>query len=110
MGYGARDSALERPVGRGRAGGRPRQADGLRALCAASARRGRYYVGGAVNTYDWSDPLRPARNATSFGYLVAPEFVPVDLARMRLEWSHDMSALAGHRFRVLGIVQLRVRP
>jgi hypothetical protein len=69
---------------------------------------GRYWLGGAVSVYDWSDPLRSGRDATSFGYVLAPEYVPSDLARLRVEFEHDMNRLVGQRFRLVGLVQLRV--
>lgn len=70
----------------------------------------RYWLGGAVDLYEWSDALRAARSTTSFGYLLAPEYVPFDSARLRLEWSHDINPLVGHRFRVLAAVQMQVVP
>jgi hypothetical protein len=69
---------------------------------------GRYWLGGAVSAYDWSDPLRSGRDATSLGYLIAPEYVASDFARLRVEWEHDMNRLVGQRFRLVGMVQLRV--
>jgi hypothetical protein len=68
------------------------------------------YLGGNLSTYNWQDPLRPDREATSFGYVVAPEYRPVEQARFRVEWEHDMNRLVGHRFRVLGMLSMRVAP
>ena len=69
---------------------------------------GRYWLGGSVNLYEWDDPLRAGREVTSFGYVLAPEYVPAELARLRLEWQHDMNELVGSRFRLLAVVQLQV--
>lgn len=71
---------------------------------------GRLWLGGRVSITDWDDPLRPTRQATSFGYVVAPEYWPTGFARTRLEWQHDMNRLVGQRFRVLGLVSLKVGP
>ncbi|RLB48177.1 MAG: hypothetical protein DRI90_25615 [Deltaproteobacteria bacterium] len=71
---------------------------------------GTLWVGGRLSTTNWEDPLRPARDATSFGYVVAPEYWPAGFARMRVQWEHDMNRLVGQRFRVLGLVSLRVAP
>jgi hypothetical protein len=67
-----------------------------------------FWLGGRVSAYDWADPLRPERDATSFGYVVAPEYHPADFARLRIEWEHDMNALVGQRFRLLGVVSMNV--
>jgi hypothetical protein len=66
------------------------------------------WLGGSVSAHDWADPLRPDRSATSFGYVVAPEYAPVKPARVRLEWEHDMNRLVGQRFRVLALVSVDV--
>src|SRR5690606_39273517 len=39
------------------------------------------WLGGRVSVYSWDDPLRPDRNATSFGYVVAPEYAPWNFTR-----------------------------
>ena len=69
---------------------------------------GRLWVGGRLSAYDWADPTRPDRDATSFAYVLAPEYAPVEQARLRLEWEHDMNRLVGHRFRLLGLVSVNV--
>jgi hypothetical protein len=69
---------------------------------------GRYWLGGALNLYEWDDPLRAGRETTSFGYVLAPEYVPAEFARVRLEWEHDMNELVGNRFRLLAVVHLQV--
>lgn len=68
------------------------------------------YFGGQVSAYTWADPLRTNRDATSFGYMLAPEYQPHDATRLRFEWEHNMNRLVGQRFRVLGLVSFRVAP
>jgi hypothetical protein len=68
------------------------------------------WLGGRVSVYHWDDPLRPDRSATSFGYVLAPEYVPWDYTRFRVEWEHDVNRLVGQRFRILGLVKLWVIP
>jgi hypothetical protein len=67
-----------------------------------------FWMGGRVSLYDWNDPLRPDRDATSFGYVLAPEYRPADFAKFRVEWEHDMNRLVGQRFRLLGLVSMKV--
>jgi hypothetical protein len=58
-----------------------------------------------LSLYDFSDALRPQRDAVSFGYVlgggVAPEVMAVVKSRLGLEWEHAVNRLYGHRFRVL---------
>ncbi|MSP25149.1 MAG: hypothetical protein EXR75_08285 [Myxococcales bacterium] len=68
---------------------------------------GAFTLGGRVSTYEWHDPLRPTRDATSFGYVIAPEITPVETTKLRLEWEHDMNRLVGQRFRVVGWLTVR---
>ena len=70
----------------------------------------RFYLRGRLSTYDWSDPLRPDRSATSFGYMLAPDYHLTRLARMGLEWEHNMNRLVGQRFRVVAWLSLRLDP
>ncbi|WP_245677799.1 hypothetical protein [Chondromyces crocatus] len=69
---------------------------------------GRYAFNARVSLYDWDDPLRPDRSATSFMYVLGAGYRLLQMADMRLEWEHDMNRLVGHRFRVLGALSLRV--
>jgi len=69
---------------------------------------GRYALGARVSLYDWEDPMRPDRDATSFGYVLGAGYRPGEMADLRLEWEHDMNRLVGQRFRVVGLVNLRV--
>ena len=85
---------------------------GIRALVALipalALAGGMFWLGGRVSVYDWTDPTRDDRDATSFGYVVSPEYRPADLAKIRVEWEHDMNRLVGQRFRVLGLVSFRL--
>ena len=69
---------------------------------------GQFWMGGRVSVYDWADPLRPDRDATSFTYVVAPEYRPADFARIRVEWEHSMNRLVGQRMRIMGWVSTQV--
>lgn len=69
---------------------------------------GRYAVGARASLYDWADPLRPDRDATSFGYVLGFGYRPADIANLRLEWEHDMNRLVGQRFRVVALLDLLV--
>lgn len=69
---------------------------------------GRYALGARVSLYNWEDPLRPDRDATSFGYVLGAGYRPGEVADLKLEWEHDMNRLVGQRFRVVGLVNLRV--
>ncbi|KYG05239.1 hypothetical protein BE21_42070 [Sorangium cellulosum] len=70
----------------------------------------RYALGARVSLYNWADPLRPDRDATSFGYVLGAGYRPGEFADFKLEWEHDMNRLVGQRFRVVGLVSLRVAP
>jgi len=69
---------------------------------------GRFTLGARVSGYDWADPTREDRDATSFGYVLAGGFHPVQEAKVRLEWEHSVNELVGSRFRVLGLVDVLV--
>jgi hypothetical protein len=69
---------------------------------------GLFWLGGRVSGYKWTDPTRSDRDAASFGYVVAPEYLPWEYTKFRVEWEHNMNRLVGHRFRVLGYITLRV--
>jgi hypothetical protein len=68
----------------------------------------RYNVGGRLSLYNWSDPLRPDRGATSFGYVASIGYRPAQVADFRLEWEHDMNRIVGQRFRVLALANILV--
>lgn len=69
---------------------------------------GRYSLGARTSLYDWNDPLRPERSATSFGYVLGFGFRPGSNADVRLEWEHDMNRLVGQRFRVVAMLHVWV--
>jgi hypothetical protein len=69
---------------------------------------GRYTLGARTSLYDWADPERPERNATSFGYVIGVGFRPATSGALRLEWEHDMNRLVGQRFRVLALLDVWV--
>jgi hypothetical protein len=69
---------------------------------------GLFWIGARASLHRWFDPLREGRDATSFGYVVAPELFPWEYTKFRVEWEHDMNPLVGQRFRLLGYITLRV--
>jgi len=69
---------------------------------------GRYMTLARMSVYNWDDPLRPDRGATSFGYVLGAGVRPVKQADVKLEWEHDMNRLVGQRFRVLAVLNLRL--
>lgn len=69
---------------------------------------GKVMLGARVSLYDWDDPMRPDRSATSFGYVLGAGYKHSRIADFRIEWEHDMNRLVGHRFRVVGLLNLWV--
>lgn len=67
---------------------------------------GHYTLGSRLSLYDWTDPLRPGRGATSFGYVLAGGWRPAEVADLRVEWEHDMNRIVGQRFRILAMLAL----
>ncbi len=61
-----------------------------------------------LSVYDWSDALRPTRDATSFTYVLGGGVNPFDRTRMGVEWEHSMNRLSGQRFRVLATLDFTV--
>jgi hypothetical protein len=61
-----------------------------------------------LSLYDWSDALRPQRDATSFSYVLGGGYSPLSRTRLGLEWEHDMNRLVGQRYRVLATVDVTV--
>lgn len=70
--------------------------------------RGFYDTQVVLSVYDWSDDLRPQRDATSFTYVLGGGVTPFDETRLGLEWEHSMNRLVGQRFRVLATLDLTV--
>lgn len=71
---------------------------------------GRYGLGARVSVYDWADPTRPSRDATSFAYVLAAGYRPSTVADVRFEWEHDMNRLVGQRYRVVALLDVKVLP
>jgi hypothetical protein len=69
---------------------------------------GRYMTGARASVYGWDDPTRPDRDAVSFAYVLAAGFRPAQVSNMRVEFEHDMNRLVGMRYRVMGVLNLRV--
>jgi hypothetical protein len=69
---------------------------------------GRFTTGARASLYGWHDPIRPDRDAVSFGYVLAGGFKPASIARFRIEWEHDTNRLVGQRYRVIALVNLLV--
>jgi hypothetical protein len=61
-----------------------------------------------LSLYDWSDELRPQRDATSFGYVLGAGVSPFETTRFGVEWEHSMNRLVGQRFRLLATLDLAV--
>ncbi|HKQ71526.1 MAG TPA: hypothetical protein VJT73_19410, partial [Polyangiaceae bacterium] len=69
---------------------------------------GRFTALARVSLFDWSDGLRPDRDATSFGYVIGGGFRPSPVAQALIEWEHDMNRIVGQRFRILAVLNLTV--
>ncbi|MGC4091892.1 MAG: hypothetical protein QM756_29225 [Polyangiaceae bacterium] len=78
----------------------------------------RVFEGGRIDSmlitslYDWDDPLRPSRSATSFTYVLGAGFRPGQTfgsrGRIGVEWEHSMNRLVGQRMRVLMTIDFTV--
>jgi hypothetical protein len=58
-----------------------------------------------LSLWDWSDGLRQARDATSFGYVLGAGLTPgptfFSRSRLGVEFEHEMNRVVGQRFRAL---------
>jgi hypothetical protein len=65
-----------------------------------------------LSLWDWSDALRPNRDATSFGYVLGAGVTPgpnfFARSRFGLELEHEMNRVVGQRFRALLTLDLTV--
>jgi hypothetical protein len=65
-----------------------------------------------VSLWDWSDGLRPERDATSFGYVLGAGVTPgpnfFARSRFGVELEHQMNRVVGQRFRALLTLDLTV--
>jgi hypothetical protein len=76
-------------------------------------RFGNRYDGVCVlSLWDWSDALRPDRDATSFGYVLGAGVTPgpnfFARSRFGFELEHEMNRVVGQRFRALLTLDLTV--
>jgi hypothetical protein len=73
---------------------------------------GYYHTLLILSLYEWSDALRPERDATSLSYVVgaglSPGFSHFGNARFGVEWEHAINRLVGHRFRALATLSLEL--
>ena len=67
---------------------------------------GMWALGGRVSLYNFHDPTRLTRDATSFGYVIGAGWKPLDLSKINIEWEHDINRLAGSRFRLLAMIDV----
>jgi hypothetical protein len=65
-----------------------------------------------LSLWDWSDALRPDRDATSFGYVLGAGLTPgpnfFTRSRLGIELEHEMNRVVGQRFRALLTLDLTV--
>jgi hypothetical protein len=73
---------------------------------------GVYDVLTLLSLYDWSDPPRRNRDATSFSYVLGAGARTggglFSRSRLGLEWEHTLNRLVSQRFRVLATLRLEV--
>lgn len=62
-----------------------------------------------TSLYDFHDTLRPVGKLTSFAYMLGGGFRPSEDATIRLEWEQATNRLVGQRYRVLAMLDVRVR-
>lgn len=62
---------------------------------------GLYDVRAFLSLYDFRDPFRPQRDATSFTYVLGGGVSPFAETRTAVEFEHSMNRIVGNRFRVL---------
>jgi hypothetical protein len=65
-----------------------------------------------LSLYDWADPLRDERDATSLTYVLGAGVVTgsglFSRSRLGIEWEHTFNRLVSQRFRVLATLELGV--
>jgi hypothetical protein len=61
----------------------------------------RFTAEGRVSLWSWADDARPARDATTFGYVAGLGWNIAARTRLLAEGEHWMSGLVGHRLRVM---------
>jgi hypothetical protein len=68
----------------------------------------RYVFQGRVNVWQWSDKLRPDRDATSFGYVLGVGYRFAPRSQTLFEFQQDTNRLVGIRFRAMLYLTLAV--
>lgn len=66
----------------------------------------RYVVGARAGVWHWKDDLRAARETTSLQYVANLGYRFMPRCQGSVEWEHDMSGLAGQRFRLMFLLSL----
>ncbi|MBN2195284.1 MAG: hypothetical protein JW751_20875 [Polyangiaceae bacterium] len=61
-----------------------------------------------LSLHDWHDEWLPARDATSFTYVVGGGMRPAAHSRLGVEWEHTTNRLVGQRYRILFTLELEV--
>lgn len=61
----------------------------------------RWILGGRVSAWQWSDSLRPEREAVSAGYMTSLGFRFAERSRASVEFDHYINRIAGHRLRLM---------
>jgi hypothetical protein len=61
----------------------------------------RYVFRGRLGVWQWNDKLRPDRDATNLGYVLAVGYRFAPRAQALVDWQHDINRLVGQRFRVM---------
>jgi hypothetical protein len=65
-----------------------------------------------LSLWDWSDALRPDRDALSFAYVLGAGYHPgpslVGRTRLGVELEHNVNRLVGQRFRALATLDVTV--
>ncbi len=68
----------------------------------------RYIVSGRMGVWQWKDELQPDRSTTTFNYVAGVGYQFAPRSQAMVEWEHDISGLAGQRFRLLLTLTLAV--
>jgi len=69
----------------------------------------RWLAQARLSLYRFDDPLRPYGAIDSFAYMTGFGFRAHEDALLRLEWEQAMNRLVGQRYRVLAMLDVRVR-
>ncbi len=69
---------------------------------------GRFVTHVRTGVWQWTDKLRPDRDATSVNYVLGLGYRFARQAQTMFEWEHDMNRLAGQRLRLMVWLQVAV--